>query len=165
MSSSVLTVSSQTIIILYYVVDWHNKGLDPHADTPCEILHTVLLGIDKYVWYETSHKWKKNEDGIFAARLQTSSLDGLSITSVRAQYMLQYKNSLVGRHFKALQQLTIFHITPELFKEKGNHINHHKYEKLMAIWRATGELGALLWFPEIQNMEEYLVSSTKNRWV
>ncbi|KAJ7354303.1 hypothetical protein DFH08DRAFT_691283 [Mycena albidolilacea] len=29
------------------------RSLDPHRDSPCEILHTVLLGEDKYVWHET----------------------------------------------------------------------------------------------------------------
>ncbi|KAJ6609282.1 hypothetical protein B0H10DRAFT_1954712 [Mycena sp. CBHHK59/15] len=29
-------------------------GLDPHQDSPCEILHSILLGDDKYIWHKTN---------------------------------------------------------------------------------------------------------------
>lgn len=59
---------------------------------------------------------------------------------------MQYKENLIGKHFKALQQLTIFHLDdtmcPKLVQD---------------LWKATGELGALLWFTEIDDMTTYLV--------
>ncbi|KAJ6587239.1 hypothetical protein B0H10DRAFT_1961528 [Mycena sp. CBHHK59/15] len=64
-----------------------NDGVDPHRDTPIEILHSYLLGNDKYVWHDT-----------------------------------------MGR--------------PEA--------------KPICCTIATGELRALLWFPEIKNMDVYL---------
>lgn len=123
------------------------QGSDPHQDTPLELLHTKLLGDDEFLWTATSKGWNKQQDDLFAARLQSSSLDGLSISSLRADYMVHYKGSLIGRHFKALQQLGAFHLHEGLC------------DKLfMDLWKVSGELGALLWYPEISNMPEYLVS-------
>ncbi|KAJ7795971.1 hypothetical protein B0H14DRAFT_2391105 [Mycena olivaceomarginata] len=121
------------------------SGLDPHQDTPVEILHTYLLGNDKYVWHDTTKDWDDKKEGIFAARLTSSSIQGLSIPPPRPRYVVQYKNSLIGKHFKMLQQLGVFHVhdlCPPL---------------LFDLWKATGELGAHLWFPEIRDMEQYLV--------
>lgn len=59
--------------------------------------------------------------------------------------MVQYKNSLIGKHFKTLQQLGVFHLhglcTPKVFD----------------LWKASGEFGALLWYHEIKDMAGYLV--------
>jgi hypothetical protein len=108
------------------------EGLDPHADTPVEILHTWLLGNDKYIWHDTSKEWNKQQEELFATRLQASSLSGLTTPPPRAAYLVQYKNSLVGKHFKILQQLAIFHV--------------HDLcpDNLFNLWKATGELGAML---------------------
>lgn len=59
--------------------------------------------------------------------------------------MVQYQNSLVGKHFKVLQQLGVFHL--------------HGLcdEKTFELWKASGEFGAMLWFHEIKDMGTYLV--------
>ncbi|KAJ6566807.1 hypothetical protein B0H19DRAFT_940681 [Mycena capillaripes] len=121
------------------------KGLDPHQDSPCEILHTILLGDDKYVWHETNTKWDKAKGEAFAVRLQSSSTNGLNLASIRGRYMVKYKNALIGKHFKILQQLGIFHLHDDLCSPY-----------VFDLWRASGELGALLWFPVIRNMRQYL---------
>ncbi|KAJ7635967.1 hypothetical protein DFH06DRAFT_1272024 [Mycena polygramma] len=101
-----------------------DSGLDPHHDTPGEILHTYLLGNNN--------------------RLQASSISGLSIPPPRPRYVVQYKNSLIGKHFKMLQQLGVFYlhdlVSPLIFD----------------LWKATRELGAHLWCPEIKNMGLYV---------
>ncbi|KAI0311552.1 hypothetical protein OF83DRAFT_1166297 [Amylostereum chailletii] len=120
------------------------QGLDVHADTSVEILHTYLLGQDKYTWYASHKLWDEKTEKMFATRLQSSSLDGLSIPPLRASYMMQYKNALIGKHFKSLQQLAIFHM-------------HDVVPKLIFdLWKATGELGAMLWYHTIDNLESYL---------
>jgi hypothetical protein len=58
--------------------------------------------------------------------------------------MIQYKNNLIGKHFKTSMQTLMFHVhsicTPEQF----------------SLIKAAGDLGALLWIPEIHDMEHYL---------
>ncbi|KAG6819226.1 hypothetical protein H0H93_014021 [Arthromyces matolae] len=122
-----------------------NDRIDPHQDTPVEILHTWLLGNNKYVWHSTSHGWDKKKEDVFAVRLASSTLDGLTIPPPRAQYLVKYKNSLIGKHFRILQQLGIFHV------------HGLCSDDLFNLWKATGELGALIWYPEIADLDEYLV--------
>ncbi|KAF7360900.1 hypothetical protein MSAN_01119700 [Mycena sanguinolenta] len=129
----------------HYNVLLRVRGLDPHRDSPCEILHTILLGEDKYVWHETSKIWNDEQDAVFAARLQFSSIDGLSLPPLRSSYMVQYKKSLIGKHYKALQQLAVFQLDETLCSPA-----------LLELWKANGVLGALLWYPEIKDMDQYL---------
>lgn len=121
-------------------------GLDPTQDTPVEILHTILLGIIKYVWYDLHSNWKESQRDLFVVRLQSTNLDGLTVPPLRAAYMMQYRNGLIGKHFKSLMQTMVFHVhglvTPEQF----------------TLVKAVGALGAMLWVPEIDKMDEYLVS-------
>ncbi|EPQ51029.1 hypothetical protein GLOTRDRAFT_108312 [Gloeophyllum trabeum ATCC 11539] len=123
-----------------------DSRLDIHEATPVEILHTYLLGQDKYVWYATHGSWDEKKQELFTLRLQSSAVDGLVLPPVRAKYMVQYKNALVGRHFKALQQLAVFHLHDGLCSDL-----------MFQLWLATGELGAYLWFHEINDMNTYLV--------
>lgn len=110
------------------------------------MLHTYLLGNDKYIWHDTNKGWDKKKEERFAVRLHSASTDGLTLPPVRAYYVAQYKNSLIGKHFKALQQLIVFQLHDNLCTEIQ-----------LELWKATGELGAMLWYHEIKNMELYLV--------
>ncbi|KZV84010.1 hypothetical protein EXIGLDRAFT_807538 [Exidia glandulosa HHB12029] len=121
-------------------------GLDPHSDTPVEVLHTVLLGIVRYAWHGFYSGW--DNAGVagekFVARLQSTDTRGLSSAPIRAAYIAQYKNNLIGKHYKTLMQTLAFHIhglaSPELFH----------------VVRCIGALGAVLWIPEIDDLEVYL---------
>ncbi|CAK5262380.1 unnamed protein product [Mycena citricolor] len=120
-------------------------GLDPSQDTPIELLHTVLLGIMKYIWhFMNTKKWSDEDRHLLAIRLQSTDLSGLSVPPIRAAYMIQYKNNLIGKHFKTLMQTLAFHVhgiaTPEEF----------------SLMKAAGDLGARLWVPEIDDMTTYL---------
>ncbi|EIN05335.1 hypothetical protein PUNSTDRAFT_36762, partial [Punctularia strigosozonata HHB-11173 SS5] len=110
---------------------------------------SVLLGTDKYLWHATSNTWDKQKDKTFAIRLQSSSMDGLTIPSIRAYYIAQYKNSLIGKHFKTLQQLGSFHLHGNLCPDT-----------VFKLWLANCELGALIWYTEIRNMSLYIADLT-----
>ncbi|KAJ6608328.1 hypothetical protein B0H10DRAFT_2303295 [Mycena sp. CBHHK59/15] len=120
-------------------------GLDPNRDTPVELLHTILLGIIKYVWHLLHTGWTEAERNLFVIRLQSTDIDGLTIPAIRAAYMMQYKNGLIGKHFKTLMQTMVFHmhglVSPEVF----------------TLVKAVSALGSLLWVHEIDNMAEYTV--------
>lgn len=120
-------------------------GVDPHNDTPVEILHTVLLGIIKYIWHHMHSSWKDTERDQFVVRFQAADDTALDIPPIRAAYMVQYRNGLVGKHFRAIMQLLVFQVhglvKPEQF----------------ALIKAAGQLGSLLWIPEIHHLELYLV--------
>ncbi|KAJ6607200.1 hypothetical protein B0H10DRAFT_1956459 [Mycena sp. CBHHK59/15] len=120
-------------------------GLDPSQDTPLELLHTILLGVIKYVWHHmNTEQWSDTDRHLLAIRLQSTDISGLTVPPIRAAYMMQYKNNLIGKHFKTVMQTLLFHIheisTPEQFQ----------------LVKAAGELGARLWVPEIDDMREYL---------
>ncbi|CAK5263889.1 unnamed protein product [Mycena citricolor] len=119
-------------------------GAIAQHDTPPEILHTILLGNDKYIWHKTSKKWSDDEGSLFAHRLQAASVDGLTIPALKSHYMIKYKNSLIGKHLKSLQQLSIFQLDSQLCSGE-----------LFDLWNAAGHLGALLWYPEIRDMDQY----------
>ncbi|KAJ7696836.1 hypothetical protein B0H17DRAFT_1158586 [Mycena rosella] len=109
-------------------------GFDPTRDTPVEILHTILLGIVKYIWHITHTPWSPEYKKHTAC---------VSIHAIRSSYIMQYAGSLVGRQLKTLAQTNIFHI--------HGLVPDNEFQA----WKAAGELSALLWFPEIRNLAEY----------
>ncbi|KAJ7136616.1 hypothetical protein C8R44DRAFT_828518 [Mycena epipterygia] len=109
------------------------KGFDPTKDTPVEILHTILLGVVKYIWHSSHTSWTPAQKQTYSLRLQSTNTDGLSIHAIRANYIMQYANSLIGRQFKTLAQVNVFHV--------------------------HGILAALIWVPEIRNLDEYLATA------
>ncbi|XP_006462267.1 hypothetical protein AGABI2DRAFT_47524, partial [Agaricus bisporus var. bisporus H97] len=119
--------------------DW-----DISRDTPIELLHTVLLGIVKYLWHATHTTFNAEKKKKYMTRLQAVNRDSLSVESFQASYIMQYANSLIGRQLKILCQVNIFQVYDLVDNE------------VLALTRAIGELGALLWFPEIQDMKSYL---------
>ena len=114
------------------------------------MLHTYLLGGERYPWHRFSKKWGHAEDIKFAACLQSASIDDLSIDTFDARYIVAYKNSLIGQHYKILQQLAIFQL------------EGLSTDVEFDMWKALGELGASIWYHEIKDMDSYLVCTSNS---
>jgi hypothetical protein len=128
-------------------------GLDPTQDTPVEILHTILLGIVKYTWHNLHSSWNDAQQDLFVVQLESTNIDGLSVPPIRAAYMMQYRNGLIGKHFKTLMQTMTFHVHDLVTADQ------------FTLVKAIGSLSALLWISEIQDLEGYLVRFLLQIWL
>ncbi|KAG9122228.1 hypothetical protein FRC07_001489 [Ceratobasidium sp. 392] len=120
------------------------SGVDIHRDTPTEILHTVLLGVVKYYWGQSTFVLEKAKKlSMLECRLASVNISGLSLPKVPARYICHYRGSLIGKHFKAIVQLmtfTCYDLLPA---------------PLFDAWLLLGRLSSLLWYTEIDNIKTY----------
>jgi hypothetical protein len=125
-------------------------GLDPHQDTPVEILHVILLGFVKYLWRDLVQNQLNNKDdkkALLTTRLSSFNVSGLEISPLAGQTLVQYSGSLTGRDFRALAQAAPFVIYDLVSTDCFN------------TWVALSELIPLIWQPEIEDIDAHCVSS------
>jgi hypothetical protein len=122
-------------------------GLDIHIDTPTETLHTILLGVVKYLWGQAMFVMDKGKSfERFAARLRCIAVNGLQTGPV-PDYILTNRGSLNGKHFKVLVQTAIFCLYGLVSADLFN------------CWYTLGRLTVLLWYSSIRNVDAYIVST------
>ncbi|KAG9126935.1 hypothetical protein FRC07_001356 [Ceratobasidium sp. 392] len=120
------------------------RGFNVHMDTPTETLHTILLGAAKYLWVESVRQMDKgNTFALFSTCLRSISVSGLNTGPVPG-YIFSNRGSLNGKHFKILLQTACFCL--------HNLVDDH----VLDAWVALGRLTVLAWYPEIDNVEEYV---------
>ncbi|KAJ3792065.1 hypothetical protein GGU11DRAFT_750597 [Lentinula aff. detonsa] len=109
---------------------WHIKGLDPHHDTPVEILHVVLLGFLKYMWWDLVNQ-VKNQDKL--KKLLEIHLMSLDVTGLEI-------SPIAGRTL----------IAPFVIHDLNIG------DSCREAWLALSQLVPLIWQPEIDNIDEYM---------
>ncbi|KAJ3832688.1 hypothetical protein F5878DRAFT_495781, partial [Lentinula raphanica] len=129
---------------------WRIRGLDPHSDTPVEILHVVLLGFIKYLWRDViENQIKKNPEkkAELAARLSCINVDGLGLdSSLPGKTLVDYYGSLTGSDFRKISQVAPFVLKDFVSKE------------CFETWIALSKLVPLIWQPEIKDLDSYIVT-------
>ncbi|XP_006464096.1 hypothetical protein AGABI2DRAFT_120883 [Agaricus bisporus var. bisporus H97] len=104
---------------------WWIKGLDPHQDTPVEILHVFLLGFIKYLWRDAVTRINDKEKKLLVVRLNSTDVSGLGISPLAGQRLVQYAGSLTGADFCVISQVAPFvlhglpSITPKIYDTNG----------------------------------------------
>ncbi|KAJ3884269.1 hypothetical protein GG344DRAFT_71472, partial [Lentinula edodes] len=87
---------------------WRIKNLDPHQDTPVEILHVILLGVVKYYWQDAVARIPKKDQDILVGRLSSFNTWGMGFSPLAGKTLVNYAGSLTGRDFRALVQAAPF---------------------------------------------------------
>ena len=127
---------------------WRCIGLDPHRDTPVEILHVILLGIVKYFWRDLINNQLNKKDGkkeILIARLNSYDTTGLGVSELAGDTLVNYAGSLTGRDFRIIAQVAPFVIYDLVGAD------------CLSAWNSLAQLIPMIWHPKITGLKSYLV--------
>ncbi|KIO06285.1 hypothetical protein M404DRAFT_139135 [Pisolithus tinctorius Marx 270] len=114
---------------------------------PTEILHTILLSIVKYYCGQTVYILDKAHLlDTFQTCLESINKYGLNSPTLHANYIVQFKGGLIGKHFKSLAQVMPFLIYDLIL------------QMVLKGWTVIDKLVVLLWHMEIDNIEDYLAN-------
>lgn len=125
-----------------------HSGINPHTDTPVEILHTVLLGFVKYFWRDVVQNQIGNraeKRRLLEIRLSSVNTSGLGLGKLSGPTLVQYAGSLTGRDFRIIAQVAPFVL--------HGLVSSPCYEA----WVSLSNLVPIIWQPQIPDIDEYLV--------
>ncbi|KAJ3757100.1 hypothetical protein EV360DRAFT_46748 [Lentinula raphanica] len=125
---------------------WRIKGIDPHRDTPVEILHVILLGFVKYYWRDALSRLGDSEKTTLTHRLSSLDVSALGISTIPGETFVKYGRSLTGASFRTIAQVAPF-VLYDLLPTPC-------YEA----WLALSALVPLVWQPVIEDLEAYLAT-------
>ena len=112
-----------------------------------EILHVVLLGVVKYFWRDAVTRVPKKKRELLKTRLSSLDVSGLGIAPLSGETLVTYAGSLTGRDFRIISQVApfvLYDLVPSTCYQA---------------WLALCALVPLIWQPEINDLEPYLVST------
>ncbi|KAJ7127459.1 hypothetical protein C8R43DRAFT_897443, partial [Mycena crocata] len=124
---------------------WRIKDLDPHRDTPVEILHVILLGFVKYFWRDAVARVTKADKEILILRLSSFNVSGLGVSPLAGHTLVNYAGSLTGRDFRIIVQAAPFVLQGLLPPEN------------IELWTALSAVVTLVWQPHIVDINKYSV--------
>ncbi|KAI5980489.1 hypothetical protein EDC04DRAFT_2917930 [Pisolithus marmoratus] len=84
----------ETMEVWFMSPVWRIKGLDPHQETPVEILHVILLGFLKYFWHDAISRLNDAQKVELQVQLASFDITGLGIPPLAGQTLVQYAGSL-----------------------------------------------------------------------
>ncbi|KAJ3920045.1 hypothetical protein F5877DRAFT_89667 [Lentinula edodes] len=125
---------------------WRIKGLDPHQDTPVEILHVILLGFVKYYWRDAIARLSDPQKEILTNRLASVDVSSMGLAPLAGETLVKYARSLTGRDFRAIAQVAPFVLYDLVPKE------------CFEAWLSLSALIPLVWQPVINHLDEYLAT-------
>ncbi|KAJ3912042.1 hypothetical protein F5877DRAFT_85250 [Lentinula edodes] len=117
---------------------WRIKGLDPHRDTPVEILHVILLGFVKYYWQDVIAHLSDPQKEILTNQLASVDVSSMGLAQLAGETLV--------KDFCAIAQVAPFVLYDLISKEC--------YEA----WLSLSALIPLVWQPVINHLDEYLVT-------
>lgn len=122
--------------------------VDMHLDTPCDILHGILLGPVKYMWREVHKGLSETDKATVERRTVAFNIAGLGIDKINPKQLVRYHGSLVGKDFRVVAQMAPFVLygLPSL------------KDALYKAFIYLQQFCALAFAPYIDDMDIYIVS-------
>jgi hypothetical protein len=124
-------------------------GFDGCLDTPVEILHVFLLGVEKYLVRDFMKSLTPKQKSELNGRIQSFNTGSLNIPSLQPKYLTTHAQSLVGKEFKIFLQAAPFIFFPFMDPDQRK------------LWHSLSILSSYAFQTRIANMNEFQINIKK----